>query len=72
MKKYEFINEWKDDNKVYFARMANCGSKECDLIIDKDYHIERFTFGKYLFYVHIKEGRLEKVCVYREKDKENR
>lgn len=68
MKTYDLVNEWTDDNKGYFARMASCGTKECELTVDKDYYIERFTFGNYLFYVHVKEGELEKVCVYRERN----
>lgn len=39
---------------------------ESKLIIDNDYCIERVVDGNLLYYVHIKEERTIKICVYEE------
>lgn len=51
-----------------WARIAKSGHLDCVLEIDEDYYIKRYINRSMLFYVHIKEGKLVKVCVY-EKEK---
>lgn len=49
---------------ISYALLAQEGKKECKLIIDENYYIERYTNKKRLYYVHVKDGHLMKVCVY--------
>ena len=69
MKTYHLVEKVTEDNKERFALtacalLAQAGKKECKLIIDENYYIERYTKKKMLYYVHVKDGRLMKVCVY--------
>ena len=51
-----------------WARIAKSGRLDCVLNIDENYYIQRYISRSMLFYIHIKDGRLIKVCVY-EKEK---
>lgn len=54
-----------------YTDLIRIAKKECVLIIDEKYCIERFVTNDFLFYVHIKEnGRtIDKICVYKRKDR---
>lgn len=64
MKTYRLVEKIEDERKTFYARMAHAGKKDCELIIDDNYYIERFIHKEMLYYVHVKDGRLMKVCVY--------
>ena len=53
-------------NLTAYARVATCGYHECRLEIDDTYYIDRYTNDAYMYYVHVKNGSLVKVCVYKE------
>ena len=45
--------------------------KICELIIDNSYYIKRYEFDDMLYYVHVKNGSVVKVCIYRKVRKED-
>lgn len=56
----------KDCIQLY-KHLIQSTKKECVLIIDDTYYIERYADDDFIFYVHVKDnGRtIDKICVYK-------
>ena len=68
---YKLVNKFTDDTSMSsWVRIALNGILENVLIISEDYYIERYLSEDYLFYIHIKNGGLTKVCVYRKENEQ--
>jgi len=60
--------------KIEDKRMDSCleyiyknSEPICTLIIDENYFIKRYEINDFMYYVHIKNGSVSKICIYRER-----
>ena len=60
-------------DKVFYAHLSQMEPLESVLIISDTYYIERRVSkkGQFLFYVHVENGGLKKVCVYKKEAKKS-
>lgn len=63
---YKLDRKQEKDCVRLYEHLLLTAEKECTLIIDTTYYIERFTDDDFMFYVHVKDnGRtIDKICVY--------
>lgn len=66
-KLYKKVEDESMDSVLEFV-YKNADQK-CLLIIDANYYIKRYEWQDILYYVHIKNGAVSKICIYQ---KENR
>lgn len=63
---YNLDRKQEKDCIELYSHLVMCAKKECVLIIDETYYIERYVNNDFMFYVHVKDnGRtIEEICVY--------
>lgn len=66
VKKYRLLEKITDQNELDFMSIDVGRHLESILIIDDSYHIYRLVYDKGIAYVHIKDGKKTKICVYEE------
>ena len=67
---YKLDRKQTTDCISLYANLERIARKECKLIIDETYYIERYVGCDHIFYVHIKDrGRtIDKICVYQKEE----
>lgn len=63
---YKLDRKQEKDCIELHSHLVMSAKKECVLIIDDAYYIERYVSDNFMFYVHVKDnGRtIDKICVY--------
>ena len=69
MKTYHLIQKITDESCGAWARIALAGKLKCELRLNTTQIIRRYESKKHMFYVHITNAALTKVCVYERRKK---
>lgn len=65
MKIYALKNRMTDERDIeHFLRRTPGLFIESKLVIINDYYIERIIGGNMLYYIHKKENKIIKICIY--------
>lgn len=65
---YKLLKKQTKDCIDLYGMLVCSAKKECVLIIDDAYYIERYIMQDLMYYVHIKEHgqTIDKICIYEE------
>jgi len=66
MKTYKLVKRITDENEIRIFAHTENWVVESELQIEDNYYIRRILNNDWLYYIHIKDDKIIKICVYRE------